>query len=228
MKQQTMRHASGHVESGWHKEVLPRAIRPERPHPLRTLVFLTSIIILSALIGVSSAYILIEREEPLDSISVGAWKAYPTAGTPEADPYSVAIYTRGGYIPLASGEGLSLTARTDSSGQALDPACSYRIAGRTPTARLWTLTAVDAHGRLQQTVPGRNHLDSQNLLRRGDGSFEITASAQVKSGNWLPLPTNPAPGSGLRFVLRLYDAPVTTGAALDGVSVPDIDRISCP
>lgn len=216
-----------HQETGWHKERLPRAIRPRRAHPLRTLSILFLIVILGALLGISSAYVLIEREEPLDSISVGAWKAYPNAGTPEADPYSVAIYTRGGYIPLASGEGLALTARFDSLGRALDPTCSYRISGRTPTARLWTLTVVNGHGRLTETMAGRTHVDSQNLLRNPDGSFEIVASQWAQAGNWLPLPPSASAADGLRFVLRLYDAPVTTGAALDGVSVPAIERTGC-
>lgn len=214
-------------ETSWQKEKLPRAIRPTRPHPLRTLSTVCLIVILGALIGISTAYVLIEREEPLDSVSVGSWKAYPNAGTAEADPYSVAIYTRGSYIPLASGEGLALTARFDADGVSLDPSCDYRITGRTPTARLWTLTAVNGHGRLAETTAGRTHVDSQNLLRKADGSFEIIASRRAQAGNWLPLPPTATASDGLRFVLRLYDAPVTTGAALDGVSVPAIERASC-
>ncbi|WP_209010668.1 DUF1214 domain-containing protein [Labrenzia sp. PHM005] len=216
-----------HSEAGWQKETLPRAIRPARAHPVRTLSLVALIVGLGALLGISSAYLLIEREEPLDAIIVGPWKAYPKAGTTEADPYSVAIYTRGGYIPLASGEGLALTARFDSAGQFLDPACSYRISGRTPTARLWTLTSVNGHGRLVETLPGRSHISSQSLLRKPDGTFEVLVSKHIQAGNWLPLPPKAQSSDGLRFVLRLYDAPVTTGAALDGVSVPVIERTGC-
>lgn len=227
MSKTVMQNRPLYGEAGWQKEVLPRAIRPARAHPLRTLTFLTLIVGLSALLGISSAYVLIEREEPLDAIIVGPWKAYPRAGTADADPYSVAIYTRGGYIPLASGEGLALTARFDSAGQFLDPTCSYKISGRTPTSRLWTLTSVNGHGRLVETLPGRSHVDSQNLLRKPDGTFDIFASKHIQAGNWLPLPPSAIADDGLRFVLRLYDAPVTTGAALDGVSVPTIERTGC-
>ncbi|MCV0429795.1 MAG: DUF1214 domain-containing protein [Roseibium sp.] len=217
-----------HSEADWYDEKLPIAIRPHRSHPLRTLATVTLVVALASLLGISSAYFVIEREQPLDAVTIGSWQAYPKAGTADADPYSVAIYTRGAVVPLASGEGLALVAREDRAGHVLDPTCIYRIAGQTPSARLWTLTAVDGHGRLVETLPGRVHLASQNLLRNPDGTFEVTAARNPHSGNWLPLAATANASDGLRFVLRLYDAPVTTGAALDGVGMPTIERLGCP
>ncbi|WP_305988777.1 DUF1214 domain-containing protein [Roseibium sp. MMSF_3544] len=215
-------------EADWYEQELPRAIRPHRSHPIRTLVLLSIILVSAALIGISSAYLMIEREQPLNAVTIGSWRAYPKAGTSEADPYSVAIYTRGAVIPLASGEGLAMVAREDDRGHLLDPTCIYRISGQTPAARLWTLTVTDGNGRLVETLPGRVHLDSQNLLRETDGTFVINAASRPHSGNWLPLAASANASDGLRFVLRLYDAPVTTGAALDGVSLPVIERQGCP
>ncbi|PVB61080.1 DUF1214 domain-containing protein [Labrenzia sp. 011] len=215
-------------ETGWYETDLPRVIRPYRSHPLRTLAAISLVLAMASLLGISSAYLVIEREQPLDAVTIGPWHAYPKAGTAEADPYSVAIYTRGAVIPLASGEGLALVAREDSAGHLLDPTCVYRIAGQTPSARLWTLTAVDGRGDLVETLSGRVHVVSQNLLRAPDGTFEITAATAPHSGNWLPLAAEASASDGLRFVLRLYDAPVTTGAALDGVSMPVIERTGCP
>lgn len=206
---------------------LPRAIRPYRSHPIKALATVCVVLALAAMLGISSAYTIIEREQPLYSISIGPWDAYPNAGTAEADPYSVAIYTRGAVIPLASGEGLALVARKDSAGAALDPSCSYRISGQTPAARLWTLTAVDGRGHLFETLPGRSNITSQDLLRKPDGTFEIVAARQARSGNWLPLSHVALASDGLRFVMRLYDAPVTTGSALGGVSMPVIERLAC-
>lgn len=215
-------------DADWYRDGLPRAIRPYRSHPVRTLAALFLILVAGALLGIGTAYLVIEREQPLNAVTIGPWQAYPKAGTPDADPYSVAIYTRGAVIPLASGEGLALIARTDTSGNLLDPTCQYRIAGQTPSARLWTLVAQDGHGGLVETLPGRVHLVSSEILRRPDGSFEVTAARDAHSGNWLPLAANAQAGDGLRFVLRLYDAPVTTGSAIDGVSMPSIERIACP
>ena len=77
-------------------------------------------------------------------------------------------------------------------------------------------------------MSGRVNLASDTLLRNPDGTFEITAATRPHSGNWLPLAVGARAADGLRFVLRVYDAPVTTGAALDGVTMPTIDRMGCP
>ncbi|SHL63558.1 DUF1214 domain-containing protein [Roseibium suaedae] len=216
------------VEANWYDPALPRILRPRRGTPLQTLVLLCLILLAGTLVGIATAFLMIERERPLLAVNIGPWSAHPKAGTPEADPYSVAIYTRGARVPLTTGEGLSLTARTDTTGASLDARCSYRISGQTPAARLWTMTASDAYGRLSPTLAGRESIDSRQILRHADGSFDITAAIRPRSGNWLPLPAAPGENSGLMFTLRIYDAPITTGAALDGVSMPDIVKVSCP
>ena len=215
------------VEADWYDPALPRILRPRRSSPLQTLVLLCLILLAGTLIGIASAYLMIERERPLLAVNIGPWSAHPKAGTAEADPYSVAIYTRGARVPLASGEGLALTAVTDSSGDRLDPRCSYRIFGQTPAARLWTLTASDGYGRLSPTLAGRESIDSRQILRHADGSFDITAAIRPRSGNWLPLPAALTENAGLMFTLRIYDAPITTGAALDGVTMPGIVKAGC-
>ncbi len=215
-------------EADWYRSDLPPILRPHRPAPFASMAMVALVLFIGALLGISSAYLVIEREQPFQAVTVGAWEAYPKAGTAEADPYSVAIYTRGTVIPLASGEGLALVARNDSSGGLLDPTCQYRIHGQTPTARLWTLTATDGQGRLVDTFTGRSNLISRQLLWQADGTFSVTAAQTPHSGNWLPIGHESGPADGLQFVLRLYDAPVTTGAALGGSTMPDIERIGCP
>lgn len=215
------------VEGDWNETDLPPILQTQRPRPLRTLAILTLILFVGVLLGISSAYMVIERERPLMAVNIGSWEAYPQAGTAQADPYSVAIYTRGAKVPLASGEGLALVARTDDSGAALDPTCRYRLSGQTPTARLWTLTATNKAGHLVETLPGRSVISSRQLLRRADGSFVIVASTTPRSGNWLPLARAPFSSDGLMFTLRLYDAPVTIGASLDGAAMPSITRLDC-
>ncbi len=214
-------------EADWYQSDLPPILRPRRPRPLRAMAIAFLVVFSGALLGIASAYLVIERERPLVAVTIGPWETYPGAGTADADPYSVAIYTRGAKIPLASGEGLELIALKDSTGSFLSPTCRYKISGQTPTARLWTLTATDGTGKLMETMAGRTNLHSRQLLRKPDGQFEIIASTTAQPGNWLPLAKTPFAVNGLRFTLRLYDAPVTTGAALDGVTVPVIERLDC-
>ncbi|GGB50743.1 membrane protein [Roseibium aquae] len=217
-----------HSEADFYRQDIPKMLRPSRPAPLATLLWALGILTCGTLLGIASAYLVIERDRPLQTVRIGAWEMDPTAGTEEADPYSIAIHSRGASVPLASGEGQALIARTDSSGRLLDPSCTYILSGETPAARLWTLTSTDRRGRLAETIAGRTHLSSRALLRRQDGSFEITASPRPASGNWLPLASRPQDMDGLMFKLRLYDAPVTTGAALSNAAMPVISRRSCP
>lgn len=214
-------------EADWFESDLPPILRQRRRRPLRAVAISATVLFLGALLGISSAYLIIERERPLVAVTIGPWETYPNAGTADADPYSVAIYTRGAKIPLASGEGLEVIARKDSDGAPLSPTCRYRISGQTPTARLWTLTATNGAGRLMETLPGRVNLNSRQIVREADGNFEIVAATTPQPSNWLPLAKMPFSTEGLHFILRLYDAPVTTGAALQGVTMPTIKRLDC-
>lgn len=206
---------------------LPRILRPRRATPVRTLLRIMLVVIVGVLLGISSAYIAIERERPFLAVTIGPWSAYPKAGTPEADPYSVAIYTRSARIPMAPGEGLTLTARSDSSGASLNPSCTYEIVGTTPIARLWTLTANNRHGRLFDTIAGRPSINSRQILYGANGAFRIIASPNPHSGNWLPLAQHLGTVDGLMLTFRLYDAPITTSSALANAPMPAINRIGC-
>lgn len=217
---------AGHrVSQGLRPE--PRDLIESPARPLRSLAFLMGVLGLGTVLGIGSAALIVERERPFATTSIGPWSASPTAGTAEADPYSVAIYTRSARVPLALGEGLALTAYTDSVGQSLSPACTYRITGSTPTARLWTLSAATAKGEMVETLAGRTFLTSLGLLRADDGTFTVTASRKPSSGNWLPLARQPQALEGLSFTFRLYDAPVTTGASLEGAVMPRIEKVAC-
>ena len=70
----------------------------------------------------------------------------------------------------------------DDQGAELDGSCTYEIAGMTPPARLWTLTAYDAAGRLMPNPASRFAYDSRAILRRSDGSFVIAAAGRESAG----------------------------------------------
>jgi len=96
--------------------------------------------------------------------------------------------------------------------------------GETPAARLWTLTAYDADGRLMVNVAHRPGFHSREIVRDANGDFTITVSSTVEPGNWLPI------GAVDRFqlVLRLYDTPLTTGSQLAELVMPAVRKVSCP
>lgn len=182
------------------------------------------VVTLGVVTGVLSARTAVERAPGFDRVRLGVWEARPSEGTTEADPYSAATHARTGRVPLAGGEVLLFLADTDSSGAALDPRCDYRLVGQTAPARLWTLVALDDRLRLVDAGHGRHGLSSRQVLRRPDGTMEITAAARARPGNWLPTARD---ADGMVLALRLYDTPLTTGTGVANVPMPEIVRETC-
>jgi hypothetical protein len=185
--------------------------------------FVVYALLLAAGLGLSSAFWATKGDYPLGRVAVGAWTAWPKAGSRDADPYTRAINARTGDLPLAVGEGLVLRAAGDDAGRALDPRCAYRIGTTMPQARYWTLTLYDDAGR---PVAGdaRSSFTSAEVLRDAAGGFVIALAREARSGNWMMMPE----GGRISLVLRLYDTPASSGsAALDRASVPAIERLEC-
>jgi hypothetical protein len=190
---------------------------------LRLLIDIAIAIIVALALGVSTAWLAVENGRFFGAVTVGAWTAWPHSGGPSADPYSVAFLARSGEVPLGAGEGLAFTATADSGGEPLSGNCTYEVTGETPQARLWTLTAYSASGRLMYNAAQRSGFHSREILREPDGSMTIIVSPEVHPGNWLPIF-----GSGrFSLVLRLYDTPLTTATAFVDLTLPRIVRRDC-
>lgn len=173
-------------------------------------------------LGLGSAYWVLNNDPPFGSIRLGPWKAWPTMGSPDADPYMRAILARRSEVPLATGEGLGFTATADSGGRTLDSACTYRMGTIVPGARLWTVTLYDQNGRLPVTPLGRSSFTSAEIIRDGQNGFSIALSRDLQDGNWLQLP---ASGS-FSIVMRLYDPQGAIGS-LEAAEFPTIQRVGC-
>ena len=162
----------------------------------------------AAAIGLGLTWIALTEGTAYGGVTIGAWTAWPKNGTPGIDPYARAMVARTGELPVGSGDGVAFYARTDDSRlQPLDGRCDVVLSGITPQARFWTLTLYDPEGRLVANSLQRQGFTSQEIIRRSDGSFEITVGPRARPGNWLPT------GGVERYVLvlRLYDTPI--GAA---------------
>ena len=181
--------------------------------------------IVAAAIGLGLTWTALTEGTAYGGVTIGAWTAWPRNGTPGIDPYAKAIVARTGELPVGSGDGVAFYARADDSGLILDGRCDVVLAGTTPQARFWTLTLYDPEGRLVANSLQRQGFTSQEIIRRADGSFEVTVSPRARPGNWLPT------GGIERYVLvlRLYDTPI--GAATRtgrDAPMPAVARRSCP
>lgn len=179
----------------------------------------------AAAVGLGGTYLAVTRGAAFGGLTIGAWTAWPKAGTADADPYARASIARAGLLPLALGDGVAFVARDDDSGKFLDGRCDVAVAGITPAARFWTLTLYNADGDLAANSINRYGFSSQEIVRQADGSFEIVIAPRAQPGNWLPT------GGIERYmlVLRLYDTPVgvSTRAGRE-VPMPAVTTRRCP
>jgi hypothetical protein len=189
---------------------------------LRFLVDLAVAILVALVVGFATAWYAVEHGGDYGSVAIKQWKASPGGGGPNADPYSIALLARTGEVPLGAGEGIAFTADADDSGAQLNGRCSYRISGQTPAARLWTLTAYDATGRLMSNAARRSSFHSREIVRQPDGSVDVVVSAEALPGNWLPI----ARVGHFRLVFRFYDTPATAGGGSADV-MPGIAKMGC-
>jgi hypothetical protein len=162
----------------------------------------------AAAIGLGTTWIVLTEGTAYGGVTLGAWTAWPRNGTPGIDPYARAMVARSGELPVGSGDGVAFYARTDDGGRLLDGRCDIIVTGSTPQARFWTLTLYDPKGHLVANSVQRQGFTSQEIMRRSDGTFEITVGPRARPGNWLPT------GGVERYVLvlRLYDTPIGVAA----------------
>lgn len=190
---------------------------------MRLVLNLSMAALISLVIGIGSAILVVDFGGGLATIAVGPWIAQRSPDPAAADPYTAAIAAGVQPFGLGSSEGIALVAETDSAGDPLSGRCTYIVSGEPLSARLWTLTAYDADGRLMDNPSQRHGFHSAEILLRADGGFDIAISASPEPGNWLPV----TPAGPIRLVLRLYDTPLT-GPVTPAGPVPAITRSGCP
>lgn len=174
--------------------------------------------------GILSAMWALQASAGFGAIRLGVWQAFPEAQTASADPYARSHRAKAGRLLYGSAEGLVFTATEDEQGRRLNANCTYRLHGRTPTARTWTLYAANAAGRRLPAAASRpSSFNARTVLRQQDGSFDIVISTAPQPGNWLALPQ----AGSFSLVLTLLDTPVAGSSGLIGLNMPELERIGC-
>jgi len=192
--------------------------------PYRLLQLLSTLAIAWGL-GLGATWWLLGRAGGFGHVEVGPWAIQPRIGSADIDPYARAALSRTGALPLASGEGVTILAGSDSAGAALTGRCEYRIEGIAPTARGWTLSTQEAEEPPSTDARPRAAVTSSETLRDQDARLAIAVGRTARPGNWLPLR-----GEGeFTLVLRLYDTPISAlNAAVLAQDLPRIERVGCP
>ncbi|MEZ2220642.1 DUF1214 domain-containing protein [Rhizobium sp. RCC_161_2] len=174
--------------------------------------------------GILFTLFALDATSGFGAIKLGAWQAFPEMHTADADPYAKSHRARAGRLLYGTAEGLSFVASDDDGGGRLTAACSYRISGQTPPARLWTLFIAGNDGEPIEAPPGRpSAINSWVVLRNPDSSFSVTVSSDAQTGNWLALPSI----GNFRLVWTLLDTPAAGNSGLIDLSMPKLEKIGC-
>ena len=202
--------------------------REEGSTSMRALGYFIGTFAVALILGIGSAWYMIERGSPLTTASFGPWQSWLSEGNPNADPYTRAHLARSGRLPLTSTVARYFMADTDSRGRSLSSGCEYSIVGAPLDARWWSLAVYDAYGSLIANPSHRYSFNSEEAIRRADGSFHITLSRNARPENWLP--GGSGPDRNLVLVLRVYGARDTDISGIGQIPLerlPTIERVRC-
>jgi len=196
-------------------------------HSMRSLGYFIGTFVAALVLGIGSAWYMIERGSPLTTTKVGPWSGWVSEGNPSADPYTRAHVARSGRLPLTSTVARYFTARTDSAGRILSSDCEYSIEGAPLNARWWSIAVYDEYGAPLDNPSARYSFNSEEMLRRADGSYHINLSRRARPENWLP---TGAEDQRLTLMLRIYGPRETDASGIGLVPnerLPKIERLSC-
>jgi hypothetical protein len=189
---------------------------------MRFILRLLAAIALAAVLGLGSAYLMASYATQADAVSNGPWSTNLAAGGTNADDYTRTIVAVKGLLALNKNETIYYNATTDSSGAALDGACTYRVEGQDPDARWWSITVYGSDHFLVDTPTKRYSVSKTSVVRAADGAFVVRLSTTEETGNWIA--TSP---DGFQLTLRLYNPGASVKEKPESIALPTIVKEAC-
>lgn len=174
---------------------------------MRIALKVVTVLVAGVALGLAATWLVVIKGGTLGgSVSDGPWSTSLDVGSSASDPWLRARIAVHGLLALNRSETIYYTARTDSAGAALSSACVYRVEGKDPPTRWWSITAYGGDDFLIPN-PAGIYSASQNSVHRGaNGRFAIAVSRERVAGDWIPVGDGP-----FSLSIRLYnpDASVT-------------------
>lgn len=193
---------------------------------MRRGVLSAVVLMLGLLIGVGSAALVLARGVQGGGVRNGPWTTNLAIGSAAADPWTRASVAIAGLFALSREETLYFTAFTDSHGVPLRSSRCYRIAGRDPGARWWSITAYGADHYLIANPENRYSVSMHGVVRDADGGFAIYAGRAAPAPNPLPIGAREA-DAPFSLTLRLYNPSPEAVAAPATTPLPGIETEAC-
>jgi hypothetical protein len=189
---------------------------------MRVALKIIVVVIAGALLGLAATWAVIVRGTMGGDIVNGPWRTSLLTGSAQSGPYLRAAVALHGLLALNRSETIYYTATSDSDGAPLDGACTYRIAGRDPPTRWWSITAYGADDFLIPNAAKRYAVSKNSVARGGDGGFVIVAAKDAPAVNGIAL----ADGR-FTLTLRLYNPEAQVAADPAHVTLPVIAKEHC-
>ena len=188
---------------------------------LRFLLKLLACLIVGTALGLAATWLAVTWLN-LGTVSNGPWRMSLLTGSAQSGPYLRANIARHGLLALNRSETIYYTADHDSAGGWLDGNCVYKIEGREPSARWWSITAYGADDYLMANKNGKWSVSGDTVQLKSDSSFIITASPRWAPNNWIPVTQR-----RFSLTLRLYNPGVGVVNDPANAMVPTITRSVC-
>lgn len=190
---------------------------------MRALLWWGSALVVALALGLGSAYWALRSGVAASVVQNGPWQTSTETGSVDAGMYLRAQVALAGLLALNPSEAMYYRATSDDAGRPLDGDCDYRVEGRDPPTRWWSLTAYAADHYLIPNPAERYSFSRTTVARAADGGFQVLVSARPHDGNWLPV----AAGAPFDLTLRLYNPEPALLDDLAGVALPRITRTEC-
>lgn len=197
------------------------------PSRLRSSLGIAATVLAAAIVGVLLLRPVLSMLMERNSVHNGPWRSSATTGSASANPWERAAVAVAGLYALRREEAIYFTAFTDSAGEALRGECRYRLAGPTPPARWWSLTAYGADHYLIPNAANRYAVNGRTLPSAAVDRIELALSSPEPAADlpaWLPIPQQGA----FSLTLRLYNPPPELAGQLATIALPEIRREACP
>ncbi len=190
---------------------------------MRKLFKYLTIVVLGVALGAGSLWGTIRYMSDSQFVMNGPWRTSLATGSAEAGPYLRLVIALAGLLALNREEAIYFVAATDSSGELLRGACTYRVSGIQPRARWWSITAYGDDFYLIPNEQGVYSASPANLSLAGEERFVLDVGPSPTGGNWIPT------GAARHFdlTLRLYNTGPEVAADPTGIELPAIEKVGC-
>jgi len=173
-------------------------------------------------LGLAATWATAIRGTMSGGVSDGPWSTSLDTGSSDSGPYLRARIAVHGLLALSREETVYYSALRDSDGAELDGNCSYRLEGRDPPTRWWSVTAYGSDDFLIPNAANLYSVSKNSVARGSDGSFAVTLSKDKAEGNWIPVVSG-----HFNLTVRLYNPGAEVIADPAHVPLPTISKVAC-